>query len=75
MSKPFNIYKFYLQISFSREKREAIARIKDELRSKGCEVLPDKKPEEHFDSNCITPVGYIISSVMRLRCNIIAINK
>ncbi len=20
------------------------------------EVLPEKKPEEHFDSNCITPV-------------------
>ncbi len=39
-----------------REKREALSRIKDELRSKGCDVLPDKKPEEHFDSNCITPV-------------------
>ena len=41
----------------NRDKREEVARIKDELRSKGCEVLPDKRPEEHFDSNCITPVG------------------
>ncbi len=42
----------------SRDKREEIARIKDELKSKGCDVLPDKKPEEHFDSNCITPVSW-----------------
>ncbi len=44
-----------------REKREEIARIKDELRSKGMEVLPEKKAEEHFDSNCITPVCYYFS--------------
>lgn len=38
-----------------------MAKIKDELRSKGCEVLPDKRPEEHFDSNCITPVSIVLN--------------
>lgn len=37
------------------EKREEIARIKDEMRSRGLEVPPDKPDREHFDSNCITP--------------------
>ena len=41
----------------SIEKRVEVARIKDELRAKGCEVLPDKPASEHFDSNCITPVS------------------
>ena len=44
-----------------REKRDEVAKIKDELRSKGCEVLPDKRPEEHFDSNCITPVSIVLN--------------
>lgn len=39
------------------EKREEIARIKEELRSKGLDVPPDKPAGEHFDSNCITPVS------------------
>ena len=39
------------------EKREDIARIKEELRAKGCSVPPDKPESSHFDSNCITPVS------------------
>ena len=44
---------------FFSEKREEIAKIKDELRTKGMEVPPDKPASEHFDSNCITPVSSI----------------
>ena len=40
------------------EKRDEVARIKDDLRCKGMDVPPDKLPSEHFDSNCITPVGH-----------------
>ena len=39
------------------EKLEEMARIKAELRSKGVHLPPDKPKGEHFDSNCITPVG------------------
>lgn len=39
----------------SSEKREAMAKIKAELRAKGV-ILPEEKGnQEHFDSNCITP--------------------
>ena len=38
------------------EKREDIARIKEQLRAKGATVPPDKPEGSHFDSNCITPV-------------------
>lgn len=39
----------------SVDKRLEINRIKEELRTKGCEVPPDRPDSEHFDSNCITP--------------------
>ncbi|KAK2178116.1 hypothetical protein NP493_558g01017 [Ridgeia piscesae] len=39
----------------AEEKKRDIARIKEELRSKGAIVPPDKPASEHFDSNCITP--------------------
>lgn len=39
----------------SRESREEIARIKEELRTRGIEIPPDRPEKEHFDSNCITP--------------------
>ncbi len=47
----------YTSCIFDSEKREEIAKIKDDLRQKGCEVPPDKADSEHFDSNCITPVS------------------
>lgn len=39
----------------SAEKAIELARIKDELRQRGCVLPPEKPKEEHFDSNCITP--------------------
>lgn len=39
-----------------REKAEEISRVRAEIESKGGCLPPPKKPEEHFDSNCITPV-------------------
>ncbi|ESO05087.1 hypothetical protein HELRODRAFT_191587 [Helobdella robusta] len=39
----------------SRENREEIAKVKEEMREKGLEVPADKPASEHFDSNCITP--------------------
>ena len=39
------------------EKRETIARLKDEMRAKNLDVPPDKPADSHFDSNCITPVS------------------
>ena len=44
---------------FDSEKRETIARLKNEMRAKGLNVPPDKPDEAHFDSNCITPVSAI----------------
>ncbi|XP_022670429.1 5'-3' exoribonuclease 2 homolog isoform X2 [Varroa destructor] len=37
------------------EKAEAMARLRTELTLKGYHLPPVKAPEEHFDSNCITP--------------------
>uniref|UniRef100_A0A6M2DFT6 5'-3' exoribonuclease n=1 Tax=Xenopsylla cheopis TaxID=163159 RepID=A0A6M2DFT6_XENCH len=37
------------------EKLTEMKRIKDELRSRGACLPPEKSKEEHFDSNCITP--------------------
>lgn len=39
----------------SVEKVLEISRVREELKSKGFEVPPEKPKEEHFDSNCITP--------------------
>ncbi|XP_052269365.1 5'-3' exoribonuclease 2-like isoform X3 [Dreissena polymorpha] len=39
----------------SVESAEAIARMREELQSKGMEVPPEKPASEKFDSNCITP--------------------
>lgn len=40
----------------SVEKVELISRLREELSRKGAELPPEKPKEEHFDSNCITPV-------------------
>lgn len=40
----------------AREKREEIDRMRQELDAQGVPLPPAKKTEEHFDSNCITPV-------------------
>ncbi|XP_071544805.1 5'-3' exoribonuclease 2 homolog isoform X2 [Panulirus ornatus] len=37
------------------EKKEEVARIRQELQDKGFNVPPEKPKESHFDSNCITP--------------------
>lgn len=37
------------------EKAAEIARIREELKSKGAILPPEKPKEHHFDSNCITP--------------------
>ncbi|XP_022087617.1 5'-3' exoribonuclease 2-like [Acanthaster planci] len=39
----------------SREKKETIARIREEVYSRGGCLPPPKPSGEHFDSNCITP--------------------
>ncbi|XP_057304692.1 5'-3' exoribonuclease 2-like [Hydractinia symbiolongicarpus] len=39
----------------SRESREIISNIKQNLREKGALLPPEKEKTEHFDSNCITP--------------------
>jgi len=39
----------------SRESKEEISRIKEELRQKGALLPPEQEKGEHFDSNCITP--------------------
>ena len=39
----------------SNDHREEVFQIKESLRAKGIQVPEDKKPSEHFDSNCITP--------------------
>lgn len=41
----------------AREKREEIEKIRDDLSAQGIPLPPQKKAEEHFDSNCITPVN------------------
>ena len=41
------------------EKITEIARIRSELASKGSLLPPEKPKEDHFDSNCITPVNTI----------------
>lgn len=38
------------------EKINEIKRIRSELSLKGASLPPEKPKEEHFDSNCITPV-------------------
>lgn len=38
------------------EKINEIQRIRSELANKGAPLPPEKPKEEHFDSNCITPV-------------------
>ena len=38
------------------EKINEIQRIRSELSLKGASLPPEKPKEEHFDSNCITPV-------------------
>lgn len=47
-------------VVFISEKIRDMTRLKQELREKGCVVPPDKPAGEHFDSNCITPVRFII---------------
>lgn len=37
------------------EKATEVARIREELKSKGAILPPEKPKEHHFDSNCITP--------------------
>ena len=39
------------------EKVQEMARIRSEIQSRGCLVPPEKSKGDHFDSNCITPVG------------------
>lgn len=34
-----------------------MARLREELTSKGFNLPPEKEKGEHFDSNCITPVS------------------
>lgn len=41
------------------EKHIEVARIRSELASKGAYLPPEKPKEDHFDSNCITPVSLI----------------
>lgn len=43
------------------EKINEIERIRSELILKGTSLPPEKPKEEHFDSNCITPVRNIIT--------------
>lgn len=38
------------------EKVNEIKRIRSELTLKGASLPPEKSKEDHFDSNCITPV-------------------
>lgn len=54
------MYFMLMHMIVIREKITDIARIKEELRSKGCTVPPDKPKGSHFDSNCITPVSYLL---------------
>lgn len=42
------------------EKIDEIERIRSELAGKGVFLPPEKPKEEHFDSNCITPVRNVI---------------
>ncbi|XP_018497047.1 5'-3' exoribonuclease 2 homolog [Galendromus occidentalis] len=37
------------------EKAATISRLRRELQSKGFHLPPEKAPEDHFDTNCITP--------------------
>nr|XP_022333433.1 5'-3' exoribonuclease 2-like isoform X3 [Crassostrea virginica] len=39
----------------TKEKIEEMARLREELTSKGFNLPPEKEKGEHFDSNCITP--------------------
>ncbi|XP_078593313.1 5'-3' exoribonuclease 2-like isoform X1 [Branchiostoma floridae x Branchiostoma japonicum] len=39
----------------SRDGKEELARIREELEGQGIHLPPEKTNEEHFDSNCITP--------------------
>lgn len=47
------------------EKIHEVARIREELASKGAYLPPEKPKEEHFDSNCITPVSI---SILTFEC-------
>lgn len=39
------------------EKADAINEIRESLEARGLDVPKEKPKEEHFDSNCITPVS------------------
>lgn len=39
------------------EKIVEVSRVRAELAAKGAYLPPEKPKEEHFDSNCITPVN------------------
>lgn len=43
------------------EKVFEISKIRSELAAKGAHLPPEKKKEDHFDSNCITPVSLFFS--------------
>lgn len=43
----------------TNEKINEIKRIRSELMLKGASLPPEKPKEDHFDSNCITPVRNI----------------
>lgn len=42
------------------EKNDELARIRKNLIDAGAILPPEKSKEEHFDSNCITPVSLIL---------------
>lgn len=46
------------------EKLNEIQRVRTELALKGAVLPPEKPKEEHFDSNCITPVCKIIIKII-----------
>lgn len=48
------------------EKINEIQRIRSELALKGASLPPEKPKEEHFDSNCITPVRIVFSRFCRV---------
>jgi 5'-3' exonuclease len=56
----------------SVEKVDEIARIRDELRSKGVQLPPEKPKGSHFDSNCITPVHFFLLLINKF-CKLISL--
>lgn len=44
------------------EKLTEVARIRSELALKGAFLPPEKPKEDHFDSNCITPVSILLKT-------------